>query len=545
MKSIHALIFLSALALGGAATRLHAEPSLLANGNFEASASGQFPDGWGTPPAGVSWQAENGNHFIRIESTAPGKMVMLYHQIHLKPGLRALDVKWRERVTNLQRGAKPWFDARVLFQFKDNGNKQIPNGPGPVYTQKDTSGWENREAKIIVPEGAVWFIIMPTLFQVQAGTFDIDDFTAEATDDEPLKAAAQASAAADARAFVTPEPANPAKWPQELHVDGNHLTNKSGQSVWLQGVNVCGLETLAVDKHVMRSTLVAIDQWKSNFIRVPVNESFWFGRDAMQNDGGAAYRTTVDNIVNLAANRGAYVMIDLHRFRAPTAAHVEFWKDMGAHFKNHPAVIFDLFNEPHDISWQVWRDGGFVEEKKKGVDESAFLADAEKKAANAGFQSVGMQALVDAVRSTGAKNIVVAGGLAWSGDLSGVVNGYALTDKDGNGIVYSWHNYNWHKNWAGRVLGADAKYPIIVGETGADIKKMNFIPLADQEDPYTWAPDMIGFIQKYHLNWTAWCLHPRATPVLISDWDYTPTPFWGAFVQRALGGEQFTMKNMR
>jgi len=193
----------------------------------------------------------------------------------------------------------------------------------------------------------------------------------------------------------------------------------------------------------------------------------------------------------------------------------------------------------------VWRNGGFVAERKTKADEDSFLPSDEVDKAKQGFDSPGMQAAVDVVRKTGANNIIVAGGLQWSGDLSGVINGYALEDKSGNGIMYSWHNYNWHKNWRTRVLGAAEKYPIFVGEVGADTKKMPFVPIEDQENPYTWVPDMLGFIQKHRLNWTAWCLHPRATPVLIKDWSYSPTPFWGVFAKEALAGKQFQLKSMR
>lgn len=62
------------------------------------------------------------------------------------------------------------------------------------------------------------------------------------------------------------------------------------------------------------------------------------------------------------------------------------------------------------------------------VDEAAFLTP-EEKARNSVFQSVGMQGLVNAVRATGAKNIIVAGGIGYAGDLSGAVNGYALAGK--------------------------------------------------------------------------------------------------------------------
>jgi hypothetical protein len=111
--------------------------------------------------------------------------------------------------------------------------------------------------------------------------------------------------------------------------------------------------------------------------------------------------------------------------------------------------------------------------------------------------------------------------------------------------MYSWHTYNWHKGWEERVLATAAKHPIFLGEVGADIHKMDFIPANEQEDPHTWVPDMLGFVQQHRLNWTGWCLHPKASPVMISDWKYTPTPFWGEYAKAALAGRQFTMKRMR
>ena len=51
---------------------------------------------------------------------------------------------------------------------------------------------------------------------------------------------------------------------------------------------------------------------------------------------------------------------------------------------------------------------------------------------------VGYQQLVDAVRSTGAQNIVIAGGLDYAFDLSGV-KGHGL---QGDNIAFSTHVYN-------------------------------------------------------------------------------------------------------
>ncbi len=517
---------------------------LVANGGFEEDRDGDhWPDGWPQPNAGGSWEVEQGNHFLRLTSPSAGAMVMLYRKFPLSAEVKALEIQWRQRITGLHVGEKPWFDARIMLTFKDAEGKALADQPSPPYAQGDTKGWVERSVSFLVPPGAHSLEFMPSLFQVQAGTYDLDDITLKPTAPAPILAARKGADQAVAVRYVAPEVPNMAKWPKPLKAVGNRLEDPEGHEVWLQGVNAGGLETLPQDLQVIKSVVVAIDDWKANCVRLPMNEAFWYGRSVYQNDGGKGYRDIIAQIITLAANRGTYIAIDLHRFRAPKPEHADFWKDFAALYKDHPAVLFDVFNEPHDISWEVWKNGGWVSEKS-GADESAFLT-AEEKKKNQGFQSVGMQGLVDAVRATGAKNLIIAGGVAWCNDLAGVTQGYALDDKGGNGILYSWHNYNWHTGWAEKVLGAAAKYPIFVGEVGADTQKMDFIPAAAQEDPYTWVPDMLGFIQKYHLNWTGWCLHPQATPVLISDWNYTPTPYWGVFAKRALAGEHFEMKKLR
>ncbi len=528
---------------GKAAAALEANGSLVTNGNFEKEGKEAWPSDWGRLKTGGSWENEEGNHFLRMTSPAPGQMVMMYRTFDIPAGTKALAMTWRQRVTGLKKGAMPWFDARIMLEFMDASGKKMAKNPGAPYAQGDTKGWVDKSTEFLVPEGAVTLVMMPTLFQVAAGTFDLDDIALKPTDPAALMAKTKEAEEVAKASFVPSEEPRKDKWPKELHVKGNRLVDPDGTEVWLQGVNVGGLESVPHDTQCIKSTVVAIDEWKANCLRVPIKDEFWFGKSPYQKDGGKAYRETLDKIVVLAANRGAYVVVDLHRFRAPKQEHADFWKDAAEHYKNHPAVLFDLFNEPHGISWPIWRDGGFVSEKKEGVDESAFLTP-EEKLKNSGFQSVGMQALADTVRSTGAKNIIVAGGLFWCNDLTGINDGYALNDKGGNGIMYSWHTYNWHTGWA-KVLPVAEKYPIFLGEVGADANKMSFIPAERQEDPRTWVPDMLGFIQKYRINWTGWCFHPRSAPVLISDWKYTPTPHWGQPAKDALSGKKFELTKMR
>ena len=58
--------------------------ALIPNGNFETDVNAdQWPDDWGRPKSGGNWGEESGNHFLRLTSSTPGEMVMLYQQVRI------------------------------------------------------------------------------------------------------------------------------------------------------------------------------------------------------------------------------------------------------------------------------------------------------------------------------------------------------------------------------------------------------------------------------------------------------------------------------
>jgi hypothetical protein len=150
------------------------------------------------------------------------------------------------------------------------------------------------------------------------------------------------------------------------------------------------------------------------------------------------------------------------------------------------------------------------------------------------YEAVGMQALLDAVRATGARNIVVVGGLNWSYDLSGILEGRRLADPEGNGILYANHAYPFKgdtvERWIAKMEAATAALPVIVSEFGSDPK--GGAGLSGEE----WVRRVLAALQSHRWAWSAWDMHPHAAPSLIADWDYTPTPHFGVLVKEALLG---------
>lgn len=224
-----------------------------------------------------------------------------------------------------------------------------------------------------------------------------------------------------------------------VHVVGNQLVNAVGQPVILQGVDRDGTDFNCVegrgvfDGPTGPSSIAAMLSWHINAVRIPLNEQCWLGaRGVPPQFGGSAYQDAIAAYVDALTASGIYAILDLHK-NAPgdqINAHTfmqmadadhspTFWKQVATRFAANGMVLFDLFNEPHNISWTCWRDGGTCD----GVP----------------FQVAGMQTLVQAVRSTGASNVLLLSGMQWGSDLSQWL-AYMPADPLHN-LVASWHVY--------------------------------------------------------------------------------------------------------
>jgi hypothetical protein len=346
-----------------------------------------------------------------------------------------------------------------------------------------------------------------------------------------LLAAVLGGGAAAGRPAPNPAPVSPLP----LKVEKTHVVDSRGERVRLRGVNAACLEwTSDCEGHILDTVNTAIRDWHVNHIRLPLAQDRWFGKAPEQKDDGRAYRDLVKRVVDDCASNGCYVILDLHwsdagewgrqigQHKMPDANSVTFWKDAAAAYKDHPAVLFDLYNEPHDVSWDVWLKGGPVKERDR------------RSGKELNYEAVGMQVMLDAVRSTGARNVVIAGGLDWSYDLSGILQGRELSDPAGNGVIYANHTYpikgDTVERWVAKMEAATARLPVIVSEFGAEGRS------GANRSNEPWVRGVLQALRDHDWDWTAWDMHPAAGPRLISDWKYTPTPTFGALVKQALLG---------
>jgi endoglucanase len=321
-----------------------------------------------------------------------------------------------------------------------------------------------------------------------------------------------------------------------LHVSGNRIVTAAGATYRLLGVNRSGGEFACIQGNGMwdgpmdAASIAAMRTWKVRTVRVPLNEECWLGTSSVPSTGasGATYRQNVVNYVNLLIAAGVTPIVEMHwNFGAYGGAGAgcseaiarcqkpmpdaglapQFWTSVANTFKGNDAVVLDLFNEPFpDIpagndaaGWSCWRNGGTC----PGI----------------GYQVAGFQSLVNAVRSTGATNIVMIGGLRWSNNISQWLQNKP-TDPLNNLVAFA-HVYNfnacidtgcWDREWA----PVAAQVPLTISEIGENTCAHGFV-----DQVMNWA-DAHGV---GYLGWT-WNTWPCNTgPALITDYSGTPTPF--------------------
>ncbi len=299
-----------------------------------------------------------------------------------------------------------------------------------------------------------------------------------------------------------------------LRVSGTAILNGSGRAVRLLGVDRAGTEYACIqnwgifDGPSDDASVTAMAAWKINTVRVPLNEDCWLGiNGAPAAYSGATYRQAIAAYVKVLRAHGLAVVLDLHWNAAGTAQATgqqdmadadhspAFWTSVATAYAGDTGVLFDLYNEPHDITWTCWRDGGEC---------------------GTGYPTAGMQSLVNAVRATGAKNVVLAGGLNWGGDVTGWLANRP-TDPTGN-LVASIHSYNFSGCNTTSCLDSQvgpvaAAVPIVAGEIG------------ENDCAATYINQVMGWLDAHHDSYLAWAwnTYDCSFPGLVSDYQGTPT----------------------
>lgn len=290
--------------------------------------------------------------------------------------------------------------------------------------------------------------------------------------------------------------------PNGYSVNGNTVFDQNGNKHVFHGVARPSMEWNPKGEMISKSDFQLMKSWGANVTRLALNQDFWLP-GAAKHDAG--YQQSVDQAIAWAKEVGLDVILDLHwsdrgdlnnqgpgQQRMADANSVTFWTQVADKYKGDGRVLFELYNEPHDVPWSVWLSGGDSGD---------------------GFQAAGMQQLYDAVRGAGAENLVLIGGLNYAFDLSGV----PANRVQGHNIVYVSHPYdfpekqpgNWDQGF-GSLASTDA---VMVTEFGSFDCSTNY------------SSQLISYMDAHGVAWTAWAWYPGGCgfPSVINDWGGSPS----------------------
>ncbi len=256
-----------------------------------------------------------------------------------------------------------------------------------------------------------------------------------------------------------------------VSVQGNRLIDAAGNVLQLRGVSFSGFEFVAIggwspsdpsggqagQPHGPRWT--AVKAWHANAVRLTLNETSWLGLTCVDTDGvtrngdpGGNYRSAIATQVQQANAAGLYVILELH-WSAPGNTcplvqtqmanmdhSVTFWTSVADAFRSNSAVIFSLYNEPYFYALSSPSDEWSA--LMKGGTFSYYPATSgthNYRNIMVPWSSAGMQTLLDAVRGTGATNVVLIAGVEFGNNVS---NWLANMPQDIlNQTAAVWHPY--------------------------------------------------------------------------------------------------------
>lgn len=253
-----------------------------------------------------------------------------------------------------------------------------------------------------------------------------------------------------------------------LRVKGNRVVDQRGQPIQLRGMSWFWSQW--TDFYVAKNVDVMVDDWKATLVRAALG---------VENDGGylqnpQANVAKVRALVDRAIERGVYVIIDWHDHHAQDhkAQAISFFREMAQTYGKEPHVIFEIYNEPMNVSWPVVK---------------AYAED-----------------LIRTIRDAGSNNLIIVGTPTWSQDVDVAANDRITSDDN---VAYTLHFYaNTHRQQLRDKAKAalDRGVALFVTEWGTCSADGN--GSIDENETRTW----LSFLRDHSISWANWALNNKA-----------------------------------
>jgi len=300
------------------------------------------------------------------------------------------------------------------------------------------------------------------------------------------------------------EPVSNSHRPSLLQTKGNQIVNGSAEIVRLKGLMIPDPARLAGERRYAHTLFETVRATGARVIRIPVHPKFW----ARDPDYIGHY---LDPAVRWAGELGMYVILDWHSignevtgyapqvpdlFCHTDAMTTNFWERVASHFKDEPHVIFEIFNEPENISAADWR-----------------------RCANR---------LVRVIRAQGAGQLIIVGGLEYGRELDWVLR----EPVAGENIAYASHIFPSHarSGWDHDFGSVAARYPVVITEWGFIDKKQTPNPSDSylSGDVGTYGDPLMSYLAKRGIGWVACWFDEQWQPAMLLPGGNGYTD-WGKF----------------
>lgn len=139
----------------------------------------------------------------------------------------------------------------------------------------------------------------------------------------------------------------PVKNNGKLSVKGTFLVNEKGEPIVLRGVSY-GWHNWWPRFYTQESVKWLADDWKCTVVRAAMG----VGPRGSYIDKKDWSKEKISAVVEGAIANGIYVIIDWHSHEIHTEEAKQFFAEMAEKYGKQPNVIYEIFNEPVNDSWE-------------------------------------------------------------------------------------------------------------------------------------------------------------------------------------------------
>ncbi|WP_169307354.1 cellulase family glycosylhydrolase [Chitiniphilus eburneus] len=275
----------------------------------------------------------------------------------------------------------------------------------------------------------------------------------------------------------TPTPApsgTPVDRNGQLKVCANNLNlcNERNEAVQLRGMSTHGIQWYGWGSCLTEGSLDALaNDWKADVLRISL-----YVQEGGYESNPAGFTAQVDKLIDEATERGMYALVDWHQLdpgdpnynlaRAKT-----FFTHIAQKYGNQKNIIYDVANEPNNVSWTRIREYG--------------------------------EQIIPVIRAIDPDSLILIGTHGWGS--FGVSDGRSVDDIVNDPVRYANIMYTFHfyaashgDQYLNELKKGAEKLPVFVTEWGSQTAS------GDGTNNFTMTQKYLDFLAQKKISWTNW-----------------------------------------